>query len=103
MLTHPSSENVLVIGASSLDVVGRLRGDLQVATSNPARIRTSFGGVARNVAENLARLGQPVTLLSVLGKDRIGTDIMEYTSQVGVDMSAVYTTGKYPTGFYMGV
>jgi pseudouridine kinase len=94
---------VLVIGASGLDVVGRLQGDLQMATSNPARIRTSFGGVARNVAENLARLGQPVSLLSVIGKDRIGDDILAYTRQAGVDVSAVYTTDKYPTGFYMGV
>jgi len=103
MLKGFSKQNVLVIGASGLDVVGRLRGDLQMGTSNPARIRTSFGGVARNVAENLARLGQPVSLLTVLGKDRIGTDIMDYTCQAGVDMSAVYTTEKYPTGFYMGV
>jgi pseudouridine kinase len=103
MLNVPSSDKVLVIGASGLDVVGRLRGDLQMGTSNPARIRTSFGGVARNVAENLARLGQPVSLLTVLGKDRIGDDIMAHTCQAGVDMSAVYTTGKYPTGFYMGV
>lgn len=94
---------ILVIGASGLDVVARLHKDLQMATSNPARIRTSFGGVARNVAENLARLGQPVSLLSVIGKDRIGDDILAYTRQAGVDISAVYTTDKYPTGFYMGV
>jgi pseudouridine kinase len=103
MLTTLASEHVLVIGASGLDVVGRLQGDLQMATSNPARIRTSFGGVARNVAENLARLGQPVSLLSVIGKDRIGDDILAYTRQAGVDVSAVFTTDKYPTGFYMGV
>jgi pseudouridine kinase len=94
---------VLVLGASGLDVVGRLQGDLEMGTSNPARIRTSFGGVARNVAENLARLGQPVKLLSVIGKDRIGDDILAYTRQAGVDVSAVFTTDKYPTGFYMGV
>jgi pseudouridine kinase len=97
------SENVLVIGGSTLDVVGRLQNDLQMVTSNPARIRTSFGGVARNVAENLARLGQPVSLLSVIGKDRIGDDVLAHTRQAGVDISAVYTTDKFPTGFYMGV
>ncbi len=94
---------VLVIGASGLDVVGRLQGDLQMSTSNPAIIRTSFGGVARNVAENLARLGQPVSLLSVIGKDRLGEDVLAHTRSAGVDVSAVYATDKYPTGFYMGV
>ena len=101
-LSEPS-DLVLVIGACGLDVVGRLQNDLQMATSNPSRIRTSFGGVARNVAENLARLGQPVSLLSVVGKDRIGEDVLAHTQAAGVDVSAVYATDNYPTGFYMGV
>lgn len=100
---NKASELVLVIGASSLDVVGRLQGVLQMSTSNPALIRTSFGGVARNVAENLARLGQPACLLSVIGKDRQGEDVLAYTRNAGVDVSAIYATDKYPTGFYMGV
>lgn len=103
MPNHPSSELVLVIGASGLDVVARLHQDLQLATSNPSLIRTSFGGVARNVAENLARLGQPVSLLSVIGRDRLGDEVLAHTRQAGVEVSAVYTTDKYPTGFYMGV
>lgn len=99
-----SSENrVLVIGAAGLDVVSRVEGELRPGTSNPARIRASFGGVARNVAENLARLGQPASLLSVIGKDRIGEDVLAHTRQAGVDVSHVHTSDKYPTGFYMGV
>jgi pseudouridine kinase len=98
-----TSDLVVVIGASALDVVGRLQGKLQMSTSNPALIRTSFGGVARNVAENLARLGQPVSLLSVIGKDRVGDDILAHDRTVGMDVSGVYATDKYPTGFYMGV
>jgi pseudouridine kinase len=98
-----NSDRVLVIGASSVDVVGRLQADLQLATSNPALIRTSYGGVARNVAENLARLGQPVNLLSVIGKDRLGEDVLAHTRAAGVDVSAVYSTDLYPTGFYMGI
>jgi pseudouridine kinase len=93
---------VLVIGASGVDVVSRLQGELRFQTSNPAHIRTSFGGVARNVAENLARLGQPVFLLSAVGKDRQGADLLEYTKSAGVDVSGVYTSPTYPTGFYMG-
>ncbi|MCX6079165.1 MAG: carbohydrate kinase family protein [Chloroflexi bacterium] len=104
-MSSPNStrELALVIGAAGLDVVARLQGNLQMSTSNPSLIRTSFGGVARNVAENLARLGQPVNLLSVIGKDRIGEDVLAYTRNSGVDVSAVYATDTYPTGFYMGV
>lgn len=99
MSEHP----LLLLGTSSQDIVGRLDADLQPGTSNPARIRTSYGGVARNVAENLARLGQPVKLVSVVGKDRPGDELLEYTAAAGVDVSSVLRTDLYPTGFYMGV
>jgi pseudouridine kinase len=94
---------ILLLGSSSQDIVGRLESDLQPGTSNPARIRTSYGGVARNVAENLARLGQAVKLVSVVGKDRPGDELLAYTAAAGVDVSAVLRTDLYPTGFYMGV
>ena len=98
-MTNP----ILLLGSSSQDVVGRLDSDLQPGASNPARIRASYGGVARNVAENLARLEQPVNLLSVIGRDRPGDELLEYTSAAGVDMTSVLRTDLYPTGFYMAV
>ncbi|MBI5933425.1 MAG: carbohydrate kinase family protein [Chloroflexi bacterium] len=98
-MTNP----ILLLGSSSQDVVGRLDSDLQPGASNPARIRASYGGVARNVAENLARLEQPVHLLSVIGRDRPGDELLEYTQAAGVDMSSVLRTDLYPTGFYMAV
>ena len=101
--SHPSSGFILALGSSSQDVVGRLDSDLQPGASNPARIRASFGGVARNVAENLARLGQPVKLVSAVGRDHPGDELLAYTAAAGVDVSAVLRTDSYPTGFYMGV
>jgi pseudouridine kinase len=98
-----SGKPVLVLGAAGMDVIGRLELDLQPATSNPARIRSSFGGVARNVAENLARLGQPVQLITVVGQDANGDEILEHTANAGVDVSAVLRCQDYPTGYYMGV
>ena len=93
----------LILGAAGMDVVGRLEADLQPATSNPARIRRSYGGVARNVAENLARLGQSVHLITVVGEDASGEEILGYTAKAGVDVSTVLRSKKYPTGYYMGV
>ncbi|GAB4503340.1 MAG: PfkB family carbohydrate kinase [Anaerolineales bacterium] len=94
---------VLALGAAGIDVIGRLEADLQPATSNPASIRRSYGGVARNVAENLARLGHPVRLLTVVGEDEAGRETLAHTAEAGVDVSAVIHTPHYPTGFYMGV
>lgn len=94
---------VLVLGAAGIDVVGRLESDLNPAASNPARIRRSYGGVARNIAENLARLGQPVRLITVLGEDRTGSELLDHTAASGVDTSAVIRTPAYPSGFYMAI
>jgi pseudouridine kinase len=100
----PAPENpVLVIGAAGVDIVGRSRGDLNPGSSSPGHIRSSFGGVARNVAENLARLGQPVTLLTAVGADTTGDQLLEQTSAAGVDVCAVLRYPDYSTDSYLAV
>jgi pseudouridine kinase len=58
---------------------------------------------SRNVAENLARLGQPVRLLSIVGDDPVGTQLINETSKAGVDMEAVLQTPDHPTNSYLAV
>ncbi|MFZ6031271.1 MAG: carbohydrate kinase family protein [Chloroflexota bacterium] len=98
-----SEKPVLVIGASGTDLVGRLAGEWRPRSSLPAHIRTSMGGVARNVAENLARLGCPVALLSAVGYDAAGDHILKQTAAAGVDVSRVLRTDKMATGSYLAV
>ena len=45
-------EHVLVIGAILLDSKGKPDAGLEPNTSNPADVRITRGGTARNVAEN---------------------------------------------------
>ena len=56
---------IACIGGAHLDRHGVLRGPLVLGTSNPGSVHVAVGGVARNVAENLARLGVKVTLVSL--------------------------------------
>lgn len=65
----PEEEMVISIGGANVDRKFRLDHPVQMATSNPASALGSVGGVARNVAENLGRLGHPVKLLSIAGDD----------------------------------
>jgi pseudouridine kinase len=99
---HPEKP-LLVIGAAGVDIVGRLRDELKPRTSNPANIRTSFGGVARNVAENLSRLGHPVILISVVGQDSAGEQLVEHIRETGVNVEAVLRSSDYRTGTYLAV
>ena len=94
---------VLVIGGAGVDMVGRLKAELKPGTSNPANIRISFGGVSRNVAENLAHLGQPVRLITAVGEDEVGDRLVEQIRSAGVDVSAILRTREHNTGSYLGV
>ena len=98
-----SNKPVLVIGAAGVDIVGRLRDKLQFGVSNPSRIRSSFGGVARNVAENLARLEQSVRLISAVGSDEDGKRLIARLDTAGVDTSAVIVAKNRPTDSYLAV
>src|SRR5512145_1054544 len=94
---------VLVIGSAGLDIVGRLKSELHMGISNPAQIRSSYGGVARNVAENLARLGQPVTLISAVGDDATGDDLIEEIANIGVNIDHIFQSDTHPTGSYLAI
>ncbi|MCX6026045.1 MAG: carbohydrate kinase family protein [Chloroflexi bacterium] len=94
---------VLAIGAAGVDMVGHVGGPLEPRTSNPARIRLACGGVARNVAENLARLGQPTALISAIGSDFFGQHLHQQLVDAGVDTSALLTLNDRPSGAYLAI
>ncbi len=95
--------DVLVIGAAGLDVKGQVGGPLQMGTSNPGSIRQSPGGVARNIAENLARLGVDVALITALGDDWPGRYILEHAQQAGVNTEHVLVRPDLRTGTYLAL
>ena len=93
---------VLVLGTAGVDVVGRLYDDLQAGSSSPAKIRFSFGGVARNVAENLARLGHEVNLITAVGSGYFGDQLLRQLTDAGVKHNLSIRTEE-PTGSYIAV
>lgn len=101
-VSHPEGL-VLVIGSAGVDIVGRTSSDLQPGTSNPANIRSSFGGVARNVAENLARLGQPVKLLTAIGDDEPGDQLLRQAKSTGINVEDILIVHEQPTSTYLAV
>jgi len=102
--TFPSPEApALIIGGANIDVIGVLNDELQPHSSNPAHIRFSFGGVARNVAENLSRLGHPVRLITAVGDDQFGDQLQKQIKDAGVDIKGILCSPQSSTGSYIGV
>jgi pseudouridine kinase len=93
---------VVVVGGANIDIKAAISGRTIPATSNPGTARVSLGGVGRNIAHNLARLGIAVKLISAVGTDPEGERLISETAAAGVDVAAVKRIGK-STGVYAAV
>ena len=99
----PQRQPVVCIGGSNLDRKLRTLAPLQLGTSNPVTQRETAGGVARNLAENLARLGLPVHLLTAVGEDAAGRELLAQAERLGIDTSGTLRAADAPTGSYTAV
>jgi len=99
----PDRRPIVCIGAANLDRKLRSLAPLTMGTSNPARADESFGGVARNIAENLARLGAPVALMTAVGSDAAGAALLAHASAAGIDTGATLKLADSCSGTYTAV
>jgi pseudouridine kinase len=98
---------ILCIGGAVIDRVLETIEAPRIATSNPVRSRLVHGGVARNVAENLARLGCRVSLASLIGNDPAGEALRAGAQSAGIDARHLRTvpdahTAEYTAAFHNG-
>lgn len=98
----PDKKQVVCIGGSNVDRKIQTLQSLQLGTSNPAESSQSFGGVARNIAENLGRLGLNVALMTAVGKDREGEWLLDHTKDYA-DISPSQVFPDAATGTYTAV
>lgn len=93
---------VVVIGGANMDVKAQSARPAVPATSNPGRATMSAGGVGRNIAENLARLGTRTHLIAAIGRDPLGDNLFHETTDAGVLLDDAIRT-DIPTGTYTAV
>ena len=74
----------VVLGGAVVDLVSQPSRPLIHGTSNPGVVKQTFGGVARNVAEALARLGTVPVFVSAVGQDASGAALRAALTAVGV-------------------
>ena len=89
---------ILVVGGSNIDYIGKSFDKLKANDSNIGNISISFGGVGRNITENLARLGESVTFVTSIGNDTLGVALKKELLDLGVEVIVPLentTTGGY--------
>ena len=78
---------VTVVGGANTDICGRPERALVRHDSAPGRVSVRHGGVGRNIACDLARLGVRTRFVTALGDDSFGVSVAEGCRGCGVDMS----------------
>lgn len=94
---------VLCIGGATIDRFYETAGAPRIGTSNPARGWTSDGGVARNAAEVLVRLGAEAVLASMVGADEAGAGLKRRIEACRIDGALVAVNRQRRTAEYIGV
>ena len=101
-LLRAEADSVVVVGGAVLDTKVRTAAPPVLGTSNPGTAAATVGGVGRNIAENLARLGRPTVLVAAVGDDPAGDTVLQRTSAAGVECRHVVVSA-HPTGTYAAV
>ena len=95
--------DILCIGSVLWDVIGRTQAPMRVGMDLPGRITRVPGGVALNIAMTLRRFGLRPALLSALGRDAEGEELILACANLGLEMGAVYLSDDLPTDRYMAI
>ena len=94
---------IIIVGGINIDIEGSPYAALRPADSNPGKVGISYGGVGRNIVENIARLGGDVGMVSLTGVDAMGMDAKRYLEDLGVDTTYIEQLHGESTGMYLSI
>ena len=92
---------ISVIGGANMDLSATLNDAFIAADSNPGHIDVGYGGVARNIAHNLALLGARTQLLTIFGGDLFGGLLHDYCKRQGIDVHLSERESSQRSGIYL--
>ena len=101
--TDRSVPDILCIGSVLWDVIGRSHLPLRFGQDMPGRITRLPGGVAMNIAVTLAHHGLAPAILTAIGRDREGDDLIAACTQLRLITDYVYRSDDLPTDRYMAI
>ncbi len=97
------NSEILCIGSVLWDVIGRSASVMRQGSDVPGRITRLPGGVAMNIAMTLVRFGMTPTLLTAIGRDPEGDELVHSCARLGMVTDHIYRSQDLPTDRYMAV
>jgi sugar/nucleoside kinase (ribokinase family) len=98
-----STPDILCIGSVLWDVIGRSDRAMRQGSDVQGRITRLPGGVAMNIAMTLARFGLRPALLTAIGRDPEGDELVAACAARGMVTEFIYRSEDLPTDRYMAV
>ena len=95
--------DILCIGSVLWDIIGRSPAAMRLGSDVPGRITRLPGGVAMNIAMTLARFGLRPAVLTSIGRDAEGDELVAACGRLGLETGFVYRSDDLPTDVYMAV
>ncbi|SIT78451.1 Sugar or nucleoside kinase, ribokinase family [Yoonia rosea] len=95
--------DILCIGSVLWDVIGRAASHMRVGSDVPGRITRLPGGVAMNIAMTLRRFSMTPALLTTVGRDAEGEELMGEAIRMGMICDYMYRSDDLPTDVYMAI
>ncbi len=96
-------DTILCIGSVLWDIIGRTPSHMRAGSDVPGRITRLPGGVAMNIAMTLARFGMAPQVLTAIGRDAEGDELIAACQSLGVGTNYAYRSDDLPTDRYMAV
>lgn len=96
-------EYAVVIGGTNIDIMGAPKDKLIYHDSNVGHVNISLGGVGRNIGENLARLSIDTHLISVIGSDPYGNQIIKKAEEIGLKVDNSMILEGENTSIYLSI
>jgi pseudouridine kinase len=94
---------VLCIGSVLWDIIGRSVSHMERGSDVPGRITRLPGGVAMNIAMALNGFGIKTALLTAIGRDEEGGELLRAAAHIGLITKYAYLSEDLPTDRYMAV
>lgn len=95
--------DILCIGSVLWDNIGRSASHMRAGSDVPGRITRLPGGVAMNIAMTLVNFGLTPALLSAVGRDPQGDELVLEAGKMGMVTDHLYRSEDLPTDAYMAI
>jgi len=95
--------DILCIGSVLWDIIGRSSSHMRAGSDVPGRITRLPGGVAMNIAMTLINFGITPALLTAIGRDAEGEELIGEAKRMGMIIDHIYRSDDLPTDAYMAI